>query len=228
MEKLEINKDISSFTYHLNEAYPRGLQYAFIDDNNKIRHKPCRCKDYVQDIYWSEILNKPKTVVYGFEWDGKNEDPISKKEWVKVVLMSDNTTKLDNKIENISNLLRPFELTFKIKKTKFQLTTNKNDIVIIYNNKWAEKPYLISLFFALIRAGVFYDGKPNKTDVCEWLENKAPNLIQEADKQNFLMLKTKNKIKKLLYNKYFNNQNWIDYIEPYGIHNNSGIVSFNI
>lgn len=226
---MKINKEVT-FNYGLNEAHSQGMQYALLDDKGNIRHKIARCKDYIQDVYWAEILNKAEVTQYGFKWNGQNEDKISNKTRVSFVLISDNNAlTLDDKIKNISNLLTPFEKKFKIKKTKFLKVNDSNtDIVVDYDNKWSEKPYMISLLFLLVRCGVFYTGKPLVKDVIQWLTNDALNLVQMADRQSLTTLRKQKKFEKIFYNKIFNDQQWKDYAYSQLAHSNSGIVSFNL
>ena len=54
---MNVNKEIQ-FGYSLCEANSTGMRYAILDSSGNIRTKLFRCKDYMQDVYWSEILNK--------------------------------------------------------------------------------------------------------------------------------------------------------------------------
>ena len=54
---MNVNKEIQ-FGYSLCEANSTGMRYAILDSRGNIRTKLFRCKDYMQDVYWSEILNK--------------------------------------------------------------------------------------------------------------------------------------------------------------------------
>ena len=64
---MNVNKKIQ-FGYSLCEANSTGIRYAILDSRGNIRTKLFRCKDYMQDVYWSEILNKDVVEQYGFKW----------------------------------------------------------------------------------------------------------------------------------------------------------------
>jgi len=87
---------------------------------------------------------------------------------------------------------------------------------------------MISLLFLLVRCGVFYTGKPLTKNVIEWLNNDALKVVQHADKQSLVTLKSQNKFQKIFYNKFFNDQKWSSYYTSGSIHDTSGIVSFNL
>jgi hypothetical protein len=223
---MNVNKEIK-FDYGLNEAYSTGLQYAILDNNGDIRHKPIRCKDYIQDVYWSEILKKGAITQYGFKWDGNNTNPVSKQDKVSVVLISDNGVSLQQYKDNLQNLLNIIENTLDIPNSEvINSSSCDKDIIVTYDNKWSEKPYLLSMLYLLMRVGLYY--KRNNNDIYEvvdYLTNKNTNLLSN-DIQQLLSINKNKKFEELFINNELPKQKWSDYKDTSSIHNNSGIMSF--
>lgn len=223
---MNVNKEIK-FDYNLSEAYSSGIKYAILDAEGNIRHKPIRCKDYIQDLYWSEILNKGEIKQYGFKWDGNNTNPVSKQDKVSVVLISDNETSLQQYKDNLQNLLNIVENTLDIPNSEvINSSSCDKDIIVIYDNKWSEKPYLLSMLYLLMRIGLYY--KRNNNDIYEvvdYLINKNANLLTN-DVQQLLSINKNKKFEELFINNELQEQKWSDYDTTSNIHNNSGIMSF--
>lgn len=221
---MKVNTDIQ-FKNNLNEAYGSGLKYAILDDTNTIRHIPVRCKDYFQDIYWSEIVSKKEVSQYGFTWDGKNNNPVSKLLRVNLLLMNDISEPLNGK--NIKELLKPFERVLNIDHTEYILVDDTpNQIVINYSNDWTKYPYLLSLFLFLVRIGTKYEGKGNKKDVLNWFKTEASKTALMSDKSILLFLKEEKIFDLLFINKTLGNQKWEYYKSVSSVHDYSGIVSY--
>jgi len=226
---MKINKEIE-FNYNLIEAFSKGLKYALLDSEGNIRNKPVRCKDYFQDVYWSELLNKGEIKQYGFEWNGNNTNPISKQEFVNVLLISDEYQNIKGKHFNIQSFLNDVELILNIPNSIVQPSHNdENDLILTYSNEWSKRPYLISLLYLFIRVGLQYENQ----GVLNFLYDK--NLLDKVLQNDTSVLlniirKDKNvsKIDILFEQKLLPEQNWEDYTNTSNIHNNSGIMNFKI
>lgn len=226
---MKINKKID-FTYDLNEAFNKGLRYALLDSEGNIRHKPVRCKDYFQDVYWSELLNKGKIKQYGFEWDGDNDNPISGQEFVNVLLISDEHQNIKGKHFNIQSFLNDVELILNIPNSIVQPSPDDdNDLILTYNNEWSKRPYLISMLYLFIRIGLQYENQ----GVLNFLYDKSLlDKVLQNDSSVILNIIKKNKgvskIDILFEEKILPEQNWKDYVELTNVHNNSGIMNFKM
>ncbi len=224
---MKVNVNIE-FKYYLNEAYDNGLKYGILDKNYNIRHPLARCKDYFQDMYWSELTDVHFVKQYGFEWHGGNDSPVSSQKRVNVVLIPDDGHKLKLYKKNILSLLNTIEDHFKIPKSRIYLNENDDDsIVVNYSNKWAKTPYLLSLLFLLMRIGMYYKGEKSIMQVYNWLKNNAKNDVEQpSDKQPLLTLSKTNKWDVLLLTNILPEQLWTDYDTSYYIHDKSGFVSY--
>lgn len=222
---MKINKNII-FNYELHEAVHYGPQFSFLDKEGNIRNKPIRCKDYYQDTYWAELLSKGKIIQYGYIWDGNTLNPVSKQNRVLVAMMSDSNDNLWKKKKNLINLLNPIEKILKIPKTTIIRSNNDTDIICSYSNKWSKLPCLLSLYFLLLRLGIYYKGKNNIEEILDWLNTKAVNEVCVVDKQMLLAIIANNKFNKLLKDKVTITQKWEDYEDSWKVHNFSGIVSY--
>lgn len=223
---MKLNKEIK-FNWHLVEAYSRGLQFALLDEKGNIRNKPIRCKDYIQDVYWSELTGQGEVEQYGFKWNGKNKNPISKQEKVKVAVMSDNDERLSETMNNLKNFLNAIETHLDIPYTDVEAAEGSDkDIIVTYDNKWAQIPCLISLYFLLLRVGRFYTGELNIEPIVKWLEGVCKGSgIANGDQSMLMGIGKSGKLTRLLIKKDFPNQKWEDYTSVSMVHSYSGIVS---
>lgn len=225
---MKVNKDIK-FNYSLNEAYSKGLRYVLLDNEGNIRHVPCRCKDYFQDVYWSEILKQENVSQYGFKWNGCNNNPISKQEKVKLLLIPDyHDNDLSLNINNIVNFMNIIEKELNIPFTTAEISESDNkDIIITYDNKWSVRPYLLSLMFLLLRIGLHFKGN-NLNDIFDYIEDKTEykNKWLINDKQQTQSLLKQKKLELILKDKILPEQKWSMYTNISLVHDTSGIISY--
>jgi hypothetical protein len=224
--KINTNK---KFNYNLVEAYSNGLQMVVLDNKGNIRHKPVRCKDYFQDMYWSEKLKKGNVKQYGFEWDGNNNKPVSKQRYVYLGLISNDSTILIENAYNMLKMLNCVENHLKIPFTTLQRDDNeKKNIILKYSNKWSNKPYLLSLFFLLVRSGFHYEGVFQIDNIYKFLTiDILKKSLSDGDKNSLFQLSKTEGLKEILLNKQKVESDWESYNLVYDIHNDSGIVSIS-
>lgn len=234
---MNINKNVQ-FDKGLNEVSNPGYRYAVLskpDDNNvfNIRHKLARCKDYIQDIYWSEYTKKDVNDQYGFYWKHDNNDKIIDKDFVDVLLVPDKGYSLKDKSDNIIKMLNILENELNIPNSTITFSsTDDKDIIITYNNKWAEKPYLISLYFLLLRASLYFKGE-NLNDVFEYLIEISKTNINKFYSSTVSQLNSiikQDKLKTIFIDKILPDNNYKDSLDQGHAHNYSGImnVSFKL
>lgn len=223
---MKLNKSVN-FDYNLAEAVSSGgVQFALLDDKGNIRHKPIRCKDYVQDVYWSELLGKGKIKQYGFEWDGSNKSPISKQKKVQVAIMSDGSPSLQPDILNILRLVNTFEKAMGIPLSIAEkVEDNTMDIIVTYDNGWSKLPCFVSLLFLLLRIGRFYDGKADIESVVKWFDGGCKGTTY-SDQSMIMSITKSGKVKRILEG-YVPTQKWSDYSTVSSAHNSSGIVNYS-
>ncbi len=142
-----------------------GWAYQFLNDNYEGIHLGVCCKDFLQDIIWSELTQKSMTIhrqtsnylgildkqeklilcLYPHTLQPKPED---------MEFMHSNLEAFLNEIE----VLRDFELS--------EVYQEDNKFIIQFSKQWISKPYLFSLFTLLCRLGLYYDG-----DLDNYLKN---------------------------------------------------------
>ncbi len=224
---MKVNKDIT-FKESLAEANSSGLRYALLDKEGNIRHTLIRCKDYIQDVYWSEITkHKSEFNIYGFVWNGLNDNPISKQETVSMLLVPDSfNNDLSPYCKNLNNFLNIIEETLDIPPSKVEISESDNkDLIVTYDNNWSKRPYLISLLLLLMRNGLFFEGN-NIDDVLNYLNDKTEykNKWLSNDLQQVKGLIATDKLKTLFVDKMLPEIKWKNY-SLRTIHNSSGILS---
>jgi hypothetical protein len=229
---MNVNKEIQ-FGYSLCEANSTGMRYAILDSRGNIRTKLFRCKDYMQDVYWSEILNKDVVEQYGFKWDGKNTNPVSKQTFVDILMTpcSESTDSLQEYTDNLKLLLNTLEkaLNFELRSYVTKCSNDDKDIIISYTNEWSKRPYLISLLFLLMRIGIYYDKDDNLQNVIDFLYSaELKNKMFSNDSSQMLNIRSKKKLEEIFINNNLIEQNWSDYTSSSAVHNNSGIVSYKL
>lgn len=183
------------------------------------------CKDYLNDVVWSEAVNKP-IQVYGLSY--KKQD-IYNEEYAYLIisiLTHKSGEEYPNYKKDIDNLeenykrLEAFINSFEEALTEGVFT----EIVKIEHNKYLVKVplfftkaiYLISLYSLLLRAGQFWDGIQDPQD---FVDNFKANLIDVS-----LVKGASKKLRNLVENGYVE-QN-LEQFPSSEVHN-SGILSFN-
>lgn len=230
---MRVNKNIT-FERGLTEESNPGYRYAILTPNINtngefdITHPLARCKDYVQDIYWSEITKRDVNNQYGFYWKHDNNNKISQQEFVNLLLVPDVNFTLRDKQVNMVNMLNILEKELNIPLTiSMNVSNNTEDIIITYSNEWSKKPYLISLYFLLLRCSLYFTGETLNdvfTYINDAIKNNKNNLYSSTINQLNAILK-QNKLQTIFVDKVLPDNNYSDYTSQYQAHNQSGIVS---
>lgn len=134
-----------------------GWTYQFLDDNYKGIHLGVCCKDYLQDILWSELTQK-EMKVYG---QTSTYLGILDKQEKLILCLTPYTYDIKEEVIlelslNLECFLNEIEL---LKNFEFScVNTDEKNIVITFSKQWIEKPMLFSLFTLFCRFGLYYDG----------------------------------------------------------------------
>lgn len=159
----------------LSEGRNYGLGYAFLQrtDNTYETVQPISpCKDYLNDVVFSEQTGKPCSA-YGLDTEQGNifENPYSFmaikicKKFIDLDYKTYNQDKnnLNQNYKNIQKLVNYYEKLLNINynnstKTKIFKTTKKDIFIVKINNFWTDYTYTISLLSFILRLGLPYDG----------------------------------------------------------------------
>lgn len=140
-----------------------GWAYQFLNDNYEGIHLGVCCKDFLQDIVWSEltqktmiiynqtsaylgILDKQETLklcIYPYLFNGVKEPKIA-----NIEELAENLNIFLNEIECMRNY--GFSIVFAEQET--------SRIIIEFSKQWIEKPMIFSLFTMFCRIGLYYNG----------------------------------------------------------------------
>lgn len=138
-----------------------GWAYQLLDDNYQSFHLGVCCKDFLQDIIWSELTQKEMQI---YNQTSKYHGIIDKQDTLKLALYPYNFGEYSETIDNLEELslnLQAFLNEIEVlKQYNLSLVTCTNNILLIeFSKQWIEKPYLFSLFTLLCRIGLYYHGE---------------------------------------------------------------------
>lgn len=203
-----------------------GIEMNILDENLKGIHPPFMCKDYAQDIFWSEIVNKPVNI-YGLSWEpGKFN--VSKTEWFNLGLRPASgvpTKSFHPYAKNIQKLLNLWDKTLGIPLTEVH-EANDGMLLVRFHRLWTLQPIRVSMFLLMVRCGFEYKDGETLNEFIARASEKGEFKYSYMDRG--YLHAAKNKILKVLEEKKFYwKQEYKDFKDGHGIHITSGIVSYN-
>jgi len=143
-----------NFTYYQISNF--DFCVSFVDKNNKVLTTPTPCKDYLQDIIWSETTGK-SIDVYGLKWKQGNFDITTPT--TKLALFG-GLVKLNGMVENMQVFLNHFDKAQGMEPSKIYLTEDDKVIVVEFDSNWTKGGGpLISAFTTAIRVCGLYTGE---------------------------------------------------------------------
>lgn len=221
--------DEVSAKFSLSEAGhgQREVQFAYITKEGKTITPFCRCKDYFNDMFFTEKTGKAVSI-YGFNWKQGNGKGVLDQDrlTIAVRLRNRNNTQefydiKDEEVKSVFLLLKQFNDSNKFNTLEVENSDDNKYVIISFDKKWIEIPYLCSAFHLFIRLGFTYkEGE----DLISFYEKGSKNFISPSDESYFRS--AKNKIKDLLEGKIDTKQKYEDY-NTGNIHNYSGIVNYS-
>lgn len=206
-----------------------GWAYQFLDDNYKGIHLGVCCKDFLNDIVWSELTKKSMRV---HSQPSSYIGVLDKQEHLKLCMyprlfngiqepIIENIEELRSNLEAFLNeieLLRGFNLS--------TVEVHDNRFVIIFHKDWINKIYLFSLFTLLCRVGLYYNG-----NLEEYLQNPYLPNNKYLDNCDFYYFKNNyKKVIEVIENKLtIEQQNWEDINtcgnRPYDVHDGNSFFN---
>lgn len=148
----------------LNEAFNYGFTMALLDDKFRALHPPVNCKDYFQDLFWTEHHEKPSEV-YGFEW---SPGTISLKRPTYYMGCRHSSIEIGKNRLNWQTFVNTWDYKRGYRLTKIRLDTPKS-VLVEFDGAWTKKPVLMSAFTSILRMGSVYDEKSDSNNIWEWL-----------------------------------------------------------
>jgi hypothetical protein len=182
------------------------------------------CKDFLGDVFWSNKIKKPGNI-YGFKWEPNEDKGILEKEHLFIVLRKVNENKVVEPVtqfeaEAIGILLNKFDSANEFYPTETVLCEEGKNVIVKFDKKWTEIPYLWSAFLLLLRIGFKYD---KVSDVQDHYKNEK-NYLSMND--IMYMRTAKGLIKDLEEGFIDRTQTYEQYVHIGNIHSGSGVVSW--
>lgn len=159
MKKLTINKiDFTpQFDYRYGQIPKDGPSYLILDNNFKPVANPFYCKEYFQDIIWSELTMKENTT-YGLRY--KPTGNLLKDFYIAIEYIQSENNKGELNYENTLSLIRDLEKSLGIKEECEVYNLDKS-IVLKPSSEWLKMPHKSSLLLQTFRHCKEYDKSLN-------------------------------------------------------------------
>lgn len=216
---------------NLNEISHGSIEvrFAYIDPATGNTITPfCRCKDYFNDMFWSLKTKKPVDCC-GFTWD--SNDKRNKFIEGDTLTIAIKLSRKGNSIVNlpveekhlygIEKLFKEMNRGLKYRPIELSLSDDGEHIILSYDRRWSEIPYLNSAFFLFIRLGLTYEGE----DIVEFFsDGKSQKFMSPHDIGYFKA--AREKIENIIEGKLDTHQKYEDYPSDSYVHSNSGLVYY--
>ena len=202
----------------------REVLFSFYDRDGKSNVVNFfKCKDFAQDVFWSEKLKK-EDKIYGFSWSPGSLEKCKFGGYYYLVMKTREDK--DKPIQNseklsILSLLSHFEKPLGFNSSKFYKTDSEHSI-FKYDVSWSEYPYLNSALFLLLRLGFTYDCKSDP--IAYFDDGLASKYISPNDIGYFK--RCKNILTDLNKGIIYTNLKYSDYTSIGNVHNHSGICNY--
>lgn len=224
---MKVIEEISSGKLAEINHGPKEVQFAFINpDTGKTITPFCKCKDYFNDMFWSNKVKKSVSV-YGFSWTPDRDKGVLHKDRLCLAIRlidRDDKSKFhkieEENIKGIVDIIAQFSEANGFEPATVEREESDGKHIILYfDKKWTEIPYLNSAFFLLVRLGFTYKHGEDVTK-----DYKTTAKFISPNDEGYLRL-VKNKIEDLLKGKIDSKQTYEKYTND-TIHNYSGIVGY--
>lgn len=165
------------------QIYKKGLEFAFVSDNYEQCHNFILCKDFLQDIIYSTINEKPINI-FNFSYDPHKDPKVSIKS-LKLLVRNHSDKNFYDKLENSMAFINEIENILQIKKSRLRPCEN-NTWYIKGSKRWINAPPMISLYALLLRIGLIHKkGIPASKTLRDLVQHK----IKPYQKKDAYLLK---------------------------------------
>lgn len=138
----------------LVEGVSNGFTFTFINEKGKGLHSPAQCKDYFQDLFWSEYNGKPCDV-WGFTW---KPGMLNKDAKAYQLALQEKGSDMTTMSAQLLDFLAGFEKAQGFEYSVVHTTTQPDTIVLEFDARWTHSAPMISAFTSLVRLGFTYPG----------------------------------------------------------------------
>jgi len=141
-----------------------GFLFALLDETGRALHTPFECKDYLQDIFYSEN-NRRRATIWGMSWEPGTISP--ELEWY-YLLLRDRDINLLKKAPSMLKFLHYFEDAQGFQKSSILVyDDDPHTVVLKFSGEWTKNSGILSTFSTCIRLSGPY--KVSSGDPMEFL-----------------------------------------------------------
>lgn len=170
------------------QIYSKGLEYALVSSDLKQCHNFVWCKDFLHDVIYSTLNNKP-IEIYRFRYDPeKNPKPSLDK--VRLLITNPKDKKFEQKIPACLDFVNQIEERMKIKKSiarKCWLPPEPYSASGVFlfegSKRWIQAPPMMSLYSLLLRVGLSHTVGDKFENTIEGIKNGTIKGSQKYDRK---------------------------------------------
>lgn len=163
VQKEKVTVDLSPVNnFHYCQISNHDFNYLIADADYRALHTPTPCKDYLQDIFFTEYTGETSDV-YGLKWNKGMLD--MSQEYFNLVIMG-GKYEMESKIPQIEAILQTLDKAQGIPLTQVLPTTNPKHILIKFHRDWTRNGPTLSAYTSMVRISAYYQGE----DPMEFLE----------------------------------------------------------
>jgi hypothetical protein len=222
---MKIKEEISNSTLTEAGHGNREVRFAFINEKGVNITPFVKCKDYFNDMFWSNKVNKPINI-FGFVWmPGQDKGELDKPR-LSIAIRTETGRKLvpitEEEKSSIISMLINFSDRLGYGDIVGESEEDGGHFIVHFDKRWTEIPYVNSAFFLLIRAAFGFD--PGKEPL-EYLTSDKSRFVSFNDQSYLKSVKVRQKFEDLYKGNVDKSQKYEDYNNG-NIHNGSGVVGY--
>lgn len=152
----KITVDLSPVNnFHYIQISNHNFNYLITDENYKALHTPTPCKDYLQDIFFTEYTGETSNV-YGILWKRGMLD--MSQEFFNLAMMGGDY-ELESKVSQMEAILQSLDKAQGIPLSTVLPTTNPKIVVIKFHKDWTRNGPTLSAYTSMVRISAYYQGE---------------------------------------------------------------------
>ena len=186
---------VNTFSY--SQISNHKFEFALVNKENKLVHTPFQCKDYFQDIFWTEFTQKSGSA-HGLLWKPNLIDVTEK---TFRFAINGGALVMEDKIDVIEAFLNKFDSALGFELSKVYPTTSKYMIIIEFSSEWVQMPPLLSAFTTLIRLSSMYKIGEDVKEYLAFLISHQSDVFPHMNVEIGRLTNTRAKLLALLQNK---------------------------
>lgn len=153
------------------QIYSSGMQFAFMSENGSNCNEFVYCKDFFNDMIWSQRNGKPSSI-YGFSYSPKSKNQVDL-ECTRMVISNKADKNFSSYADTVRDLLDKaslklgFDPTFKVVAVEPKDQYVGGFIYVEADKRWMHATPILSLFTLLLRVGPVHSLKNSFEDTIE-------------------------------------------------------------